>query len=271
MNFESVSEVLNEDERSQGQTSLNEGGGEPQCVWLLAKLAEEELRTAATEASSSSTKEYQREYVMYVEILKANTAKKGIDNPQVQKVFHSPIWSKSKIVALDDNFGPSTALSTHRTPAGTDPESDQPFDMEKYLFDLNFHYYENKDWFRCMVNSFWGPQIASVFQVCHKNRPFIQMAFKVGWDYHHERVGYYENVVMFTNIMARLCPIEGLGPVTDIFGFVFITFNSQLVSEIEIVERLGIDRPEGMANPPRQIALRHRIEPPRSHIMTIKD
>ncbi|KAI2780221.1 hypothetical protein F4815DRAFT_499771 [Daldinia loculata] len=281
----SIAEVIHKDDGTKGKAILGmEGDGELQYEWLLAKLAKEQPPPETAAANSSSGGLYQREYAMYLEIFKANIAKKGINVIQVENVFQTPIWSGGNILFLDYNSSSSSsALSTHDTTHDTtqdaaqdtpeDSELDvyQGFNTEKYFFELNFYYYRYKDWFRCMVDSFWGPQVASVFQIIYTNRPFIQIAFKRDWNFADEREQYYENVMMFLHVMARLRPLEGLGPLTDIFGFSLVTFSAKVITQFETVERLGINRPEGEGSQPMKFVVRHRFEAWRSVVVTIKD
>ncbi|KAI1658904.1 hypothetical protein F4813DRAFT_355091 [Daldinia decipiens] len=285
----SIAEVIHKDDKTQGKVTTEiESDEEPQYEWLLATLAKKQPPSETTTANSSSSGLYQREYAMYLEIFKANIAKKGINVLQVEDVFQTPIWHDGNILFLDYNSSSSSSvLSTHDTTHDTiqdatqaatqdSPEDSelhiyQGFNTEKYFFELNFHYYRYKDWFRCMVDSFWGPQVASVFEIIHANRPFIQVAFKKGWNSADEREQYYENVMMFLHIVARMRPLEGLGPLTDIFGFSLVTFSAKIITQFETVERLGINRPEGVVNQPMKFVVRHRFEAWRSVVVTIKD
>ncbi|KAI0849967.1 hypothetical protein F5Y00DRAFT_261072 [Daldinia vernicosa] len=289
----SLGEAIHKDDETQGQATPGiESDGEPQYEWLLAKLANEQPPPETTAASSSSGELYQREYSIYLEIFKANIAKNGINIIQVEKVFQTPIWSGGNIIFLNYNSSSSSSMvsthdtthdTTHETAHGTaqnatqgTPEASEPavykgFDTEMYFFELNFYYYKYKDWFRCMVDSFWGPQIASVFQIIHNNRPFIQIAFKLSWSFAGEREKYYASVMMFLHIIARLRPLQGLGPLTDIFGFSLVNFSGKVITEFETVERLGVDRPEGEGSQSRKFVVRHPIEAWRSVVVTIKD
>ncbi|KAF3068946.1 hypothetical protein GL218_08244 [Daldinia childiae] len=275
----SIAEVIHKDNEAKGKaTARTEADGEPQYEWLLAKLAMEQHPPETAAASSSSSTLYQREYAMYLEIFKANIAKKGINVVQAESVFQTPIWSGGNILFLNYNSSSaSSALSTNDSTQGatrgsyedSEPDVYQGFNLDKYLFELNFYYYRYKDWFRCMVDSFWGPQVVSVFEITHSNRPFIQIAFKRDWNFAVERKQYYDNVMMFLHIMARLRPLEGLGPFTDIFGFSLVTFTAKIITQFETVERLGINRPEGIQ--PMKFIIRHRFEAWRSIVVNIKD
>ncbi|KAI0119579.1 hypothetical protein F4814DRAFT_439114 [Daldinia grandis] len=277
----SIAEVLHQDDGTKGKaTAATESDGEPQYEWLLAKLAGEQPtpETAATNSSGGGL--YQRESAMYVEIFKANIAKKGINNLQVENVFQTPVWSNGNILFLNYNSSSSSsALSTHdathdttqETTGASEPRVYHSFDLEKYFFELNFQYYRYKDWFRCVADSFWGPQIASVFHIINTNRPFIQIAFKRDWHFAYEKEQYYESVSVFLHVIARLRPLAGLGPLTDTFGFSLVNSSGNVISQFEAVERLGLDKPEGEGSQPMKFIIRHRIEPWRSVVIAIED
>ncbi|KAI1802928.1 hypothetical protein F4811DRAFT_562846 [Daldinia bambusicola] len=282
MSFGSVAKVVNEGKGIQGKANPGaENDGASQYEWLLAKMAEKGTPNAIIGLSSSQA--YQREYAMYMEIFEANIAKKGIDALRAEKVFHTPIWSDGNILFLDYDSSEttfalttsSTEYTTDETPTDTPDDGDfveyPGFNIEKYFFELNYQYYCHKDWFRCMVDSFWGPPVASVFQITTYNRPFIQISFKTDWNYRDQRQRYYEGFAVFLHVIARMRPIDGLGPLTDIFGFSFANFAGQVISEFESVARLGIDVPEGQGHQVLKYAVRHRFETWRNEVVTIKD
>ncbi|OTB11415.1 hypothetical protein K445DRAFT_307128 [Daldinia sp. EC12] len=284
MSFGSVGRVLHEGEGTKDKANVEiEDSGEMQYEWLLAKLEKDKSNPKNAAASLWSSHPYQREYAMYVEIFEANIAKKGLHAPRAENVFHTPIWADGNILFLD--YDSSETSSAPSAPPADDTLIDPPvdtsgddqvviypgFNTQKYFFGLNYHYYRNKNWFRCIVDSFWGPQVKSVFQVINFNRPFIQIAFKIDWNYKDERRKFYYNVIIFLHIIARLRPIQGVGPLTNIFGFSFVNFSGKTITEIEAVERLGIDKPEGEGYDITRFAVRHRIETWRSQFVTIKD
>ncbi|KAI1390783.1 uncharacterized protein F4822DRAFT_442046 [Hypoxylon trugodes] len=93
-------------------------------------------------------------------------------------------------------------------------EETQERDYEEYLFALGFQYYSDKAWFKCLI------------------------AFRADWQLEWEQARLIKHVEIFAYFMARMRPIEGVGPLAGLFGFAFISFGGSLISDFELKDRI---------------------------------
>ncbi|KAI2635909.1 hypothetical protein GGS26DRAFT_604899 [Hypomontagnella submonticulosa] len=195
--------------------------------WLLRELEEGEYPSRERPFEFIP---HLREQATYERILKDNLAKLNISVPK-NEIYRTPSW-------YQDPFN---------VPA------ERELALYTSIRQLNLQYYRNKDYFRCIVTSFWGNSIASVFEKTAASRAFIQISFHPDRDYADK---YERKVEMFAVIMARLPLVEGeIGTITDIFGFILADYSGSVVSSIESKKRSFRD---DSANAAECVVIRHR-------------
>ncbi|KAI4860566.1 hypothetical protein F4820DRAFT_452814 [Hypoxylon rubiginosum] len=215
----SISDIIGPDTASYSLSNQSQASN-AEDEWLLRKLREE-LSPSPNRPSNSTTtltcRPYEREEVMYKTILENNIAKLNTSIPAPKPIYQTPIWYQGKWICLVDEFDRS---------------------FSSYLRELNKQFYQDSVFFRCVVTSFWGPAVASVFEVISSRRPYIQVSFREGWEYATRQDKYAEAVEMFAYAMGRLRLIEGgAQPITKIFGFKFVDYWGNVISAFETRER----------------------------------
>ncbi|OTB00222.1 hypothetical protein M426DRAFT_26764 [Hypoxylon sp. CI-4A] len=211
-------------------------------IYSIEKVNEEEhdeclfedLDGEATSSSASSTSEntsgcpsptfYEVPQEIYEAILAYKMAQQGVTVPKANAAFFTPVWYGGHIVQIND---PTTQ------------SSGQVFNYINYLRALRVQFYRNKRWFRCMVDAFWGAKVHSISQTLLHDRPFIKIVFYRHSNIMNDKEGFVRDVEAFAYIMGLYLPINGLGPITDIFGFCFVNHAGFLLSAFETVERVG--------------------------------
>ncbi|KAI0166928.1 hypothetical protein GGR52DRAFT_556220 [Hypoxylon sp. FL1284] len=143
---------------------------------------------------------------MYEAILDSNLASRSIAKPAAKDIYLPPVWFEGKWVCLSEH---------------------DDIDYSSYIRALNVQFYRDRDFFRTMVMSFFGPRVASVHEVVACRRPCIQIAFGPGWNHSLEQDKYAETVEMFAYMMGRLRLVGGLTPVTKVFGFKFLEMRTR--------------------------------------------
>ncbi|KAI0382379.1 hypothetical protein F5Y04DRAFT_279669 [Hypomontagnella monticulosa] len=203
--YPNIGNIISHDNRRKRPSYETDGD----TVWLLRELKEDSQDPGWRNQLDDTP--YLEELVLYEAILDVNLARLNIDAP-TSEIYQRLGW----------NQGQSKTL----------PE--QHFARYAYIRELNFQFYRDKDFFRCLVASFWGDNVASVFQTIEASGPFIQIAFKNGREYTTGLDKYKETVEMFAHIMARISFVKGMpGTITDVFGFKLVKYCGSVVSSIE--------------------------------------
>ncbi|KAI2641477.1 hypothetical protein GGS26DRAFT_585869 [Hypomontagnella submonticulosa] len=205
-----------------GALNLSESDQEFAGRSVIDDLANNSLSDWSLESVvSTASRPYERELVLYKNILQENFAEGNITIPQAIACYQKPVWRDGTLLYVNDP---------------TSPTQRRVVNYYEYIHSLILQASRDKDWFKCLMQSFWGP-VANVFAIMRHNRPFIQIIFPAGWSNTFDDEEYYENVAMFAYLMSRLRPIEGLGPLMDIFGFVLVNYAGKTISEFETTDR----------------------------------
>ncbi|KAI0834681.1 hypothetical protein F5Y06DRAFT_306574 [Hypoxylon sp. FL0890] len=188
----------------------------------------------------SSTKPYERDQEVYAMILDKNLARLGIRTPTRDDIYDSPVWTDG-----DPIYHPLRwSCNVPFTPADACRFADkEEFAYHHYLEQLKSKYYVDRHWFRSVVKSYWGLSADCTFEVTMANRPYIRVELAASFKSIKKKKYYIGYVERFAYIMARLCPIQGLGPLTDIFGFRFVDKTGQRVFEFERMDRVRMRYP----------------------------
>ncbi|KAI2603679.1 hypothetical protein GGR54DRAFT_653073 [Hypoxylon sp. NC1633] len=185
--------------------------------------------------ATSTAPTYEREENLFMEILTYNIAENNVKIPQHERVYDRPAWSWEGVLACLHPPHPTTSASTNVT--FYDEFPDFGFDHDKYVAKLHNCFYRDKEWFRCVVASFWGTNI-SVFLIMVKNRAFIQIASEDDFNFDAQPDEFYKNVAMFAYIMGRTRLGDGPNTLTDVFGFYFAITETITLCEFENLDRL---------------------------------
>ncbi|KAI1761404.1 hypothetical protein GGR53DRAFT_469315 [Hypoxylon sp. FL1150] len=212
---------------SDGQSQIFSGEYE----WLLRKLGSNPVGKTLT------SRPYQFEQDMYKRILDKNIAKFNIHAPAPERIYQKPVFHEGQWVCLPDDADESFA---------------------SYNRELSAQFYRDRDFFRAVVVSFWGPCVASVFPVISRQRFYIQIAFDEQYDFVKRRKRYELDITMFAYIMGRLRVIENGEPLAQIFGFRFVDHTGGAISIFETRERAMKDDTESSNE---WLAILHKRDP----------
>ncbi|KAI1400842.1 hypothetical protein F4819DRAFT_487183 [Hypoxylon fuscum] len=191
---------------------------------------------------------------IYKTLLDANVAALNLSAPNPELLYYTPSWVYSPGFYLDvPNKPMHYMISTY----------------DRYVRELGLQYHLDKDWFRVMVFSFWGSQVKSIHQIMSYNRPFIQVALKIGEEGFTDQAQYIKNVEIFAYIIGRLRPIGGgIGPITDVFGFQFVDLVGETISDIELAKRT-LRYPSSTST--KYLVIRHHSPYCRRKIINVKN
>ncbi|KAI0377946.1 hypothetical protein F5Y04DRAFT_291540 [Hypomontagnella monticulosa] len=211
---------------------------------VLDELAENSLSDWSVDSIvSTASRPFERELNLYREVLLENFAEAGITHPEAKPIYQTPVWRDGSLLYLQDP---------------TSPSQRRVVNYYQYIHDLTRQASRDKVWIKCMMQSFWGP-VVNVFAIMRHNRPFIQIVFPAGWTRTFDDEEYYENVAMFAYVMARHDPMDGLGPLLDLFGFVLVSFGGKTISEFETTDRSSHPTTtQGVGKNDRQVQVLHK-------------
>ncbi|OTA94582.1 hypothetical protein M434DRAFT_29730 [Hypoxylon sp. CO27-5] len=224
---------------SRAGSHYNQRGG-----WLLGVLVLPFSKLCDipedTPVHHSSARLYEKEQEIYAKILGDNLASQGISVPVPEDVYKSPVWDDGRPINHPLRWSCDVPFTEIDAIAFGDEEK---FTYHHYMEQLKSKFNRDHLWFRYVVKSFWGPSVDCIFELSVTNRPFIQIAFKISREQVMNKGGYVHAVEMFAYIMGRLCPIQGVGPLTGIFGFNFVDNQGFRISNFERMDRINPKHP----------------------------
>ncbi|KAI1415421.1 hypothetical protein F5Y13DRAFT_157345 [Hypoxylon sp. FL1857] len=183
---------------------------------------------------------YEREEELYGLILGYNLEDRGVSAPVPDAIYNPLVWADGRL--MDHPLRSSCNVPFTEADANRFVDYNE-FTHYQYVKQLEAKFYADLTWFRFVVKSFWGGPVECAFELTATGRPIVLVRFDIRRQHIVAMSNYVDRVKMFAYIMARHCPIEGLGPLTDIFGFTFIDCDGRRISEFEKMDRVDMGDP----------------------------